>query len=59
MDNQVVANVLEDMANLMELKHKNLPALGGINVCLFIQSTQHPVVSRTLADFITRRLRER
>ncbi|HCB16311.1 MAG TPA: LysR family transcriptional regulator, partial [Alteromonas sp.] len=46
-------------ANLMELKHKNLPALGGINVCLFIQSTQHPVVSRTLADFITRRLRER
>ena len=46
-------------ANLMELKHRNLPALGGINVCLFIQSTQHPVVSRTLADFITRRLRER
>lgn len=46
-------------ANLTVLRHPNLPPLGGINVCLFMQSTQHPVVSRTLADFITRRLRER
>ncbi|QPG06330.1 LysR family transcriptional regulator [Salinimonas marina] len=42
--------------NLMVLKHPNLPQLGRINICLFNLDTQHPVVSKTLADFIKSRL---
>ncbi|NVK54752.1 MAG: LysR family transcriptional regulator [Alteromonadaceae bacterium] len=45
-------------ASLTEIRHRLLPPLGAINVCLFMQATQHPVVCKTLADFITQRLRE-
>ena len=42
--------------NLTVLKDNRLPHLGKVNICLFNQNTQHPVVSRTLADFIKSRL---
>ena len=42
--------------NLTVLKDNRLPHLGKVNICLFNQSIQHPVVSRTLADFIKSRL---
>ena len=42
--------------NLTVLKDNRLPHLGQVNICLFNQNTQHPVVSRTLADFIKSRL---
>lgn len=45
--------------NLRELTHSPLPALGKVNICLFNQDTQHPVVSKTLAEFITLRLKQR
>ena len=38
------------------IRHKHLPHLGKIKICLFDQDTQHPQVSRTLADFIKARL---
>lgn len=38
------------------IRHKNLPNLGSVKICLFNQDTQHPQVSRTLADFIKARL---
>lgn len=46
-------------SNLKVIRHSFLPELGSINICLFMQSTQHPVVSKTLAEFIKQRLRER
>lgn len=45
--------------NVKELVHAPLPTLGKVNICLFNQDTQHPVVSKTLAEFITSRLRQR
>ena len=42
--------------NLTILKDSRLPRLGKVNICLFNQDTQHPVVSRTLAEFIKSRL---
>lgn len=42
--------------NLTVLKDNRLPHLGKVNICLFNQNTRHPVVSRTLADFIKSRL---
>ncbi|MCC2616504.1 LysR family transcriptional regulator [Aestuariibacter halophilus] len=38
------------------IRHRNLPDLGHVNICLFNQDTQHPEVSRTLADYIKGRL---
>ena len=38
------------------LKAGSATHLGKVNICLFNQNTQHPVVSRTLADFIKSRL---
>lgn len=38
------------------VRHKNLPKLGNVKICLFNQDTQHPQVSRTLSDFIKARL---
>lgn len=46
-------------ATLQEIKHATLPRLGSVKICLFEQSTQHPVVSKTLAEFIIQRLRSR
>lgn len=43
--------------NLSPLNHPKLPKLGRVNICLFNQDTQHPVISKTLAEFITSRLR--
>ncbi len=43
-------------ANLTVLKHRFLPDLGKVNICLFNQDSQHPVVSKTLAEFIKTRL---
>lgn len=43
--------------NLSHLNHPKLPKLGRVNICLFNQDTQHPVISKTLAEFITSRLR--
>lgn len=43
-------------ANLAVLKHRFLPDLGKVNICLFNQDTQHPRVSKTLAEFIKSRL---
>jgi len=45
--------------NVRELSHTTLPQLGKVNICLFNQDTQHPVVSKTLSEFITLRLRQR
>ncbi|NMH59164.1 LysR family transcriptional regulator [Alteromonas ponticola] len=42
---------------LTPLTHPSLPVLGKVNICLFNQDTQHPVVSKTLAEFITTRLK--
>ncbi|QJR79979.1 LysR family transcriptional regulator [Alteromonas pelagimontana] len=42
--------------NLAVLSHQHLPRLGTVNICLFNQDTQHPVVSKTLAEFIKSRL---
>lgn len=39
------------------IKSKRLPKLGKIKVCLFNQDTQHPQVSKTLADYIRSRLK--
>ena len=44
-------------ANLTLLKHPHLPKLGKVNICLFNQDTQHPVISKTLAEFFTTRLK--
>lgn len=44
--------------NLTMLSHPSLPSLGRINICLFNQDSQHPVVSKTLAEFIKTRLRQ-
>lgn len=38
------------------VRHKHLPKLGNVKICLFNQDTQHPQVSRTLSDFIKARL---
>ena len=38
------------------VRHRNLPGLGTINICLFNQDTQHPQVSKTLSEFIKARL---
>lgn len=43
--------------NVSPLNHPKLPKLGRVNICLFNQDTQHPVISKTLAEFITSRLR--
>ncbi len=43
--------------SLNVITHPNLPLLGKVNICLFNQDTQHPVVSKTLAEFITSRLK--
>ncbi|MBU2979371.1 LysR family transcriptional regulator [Alteromonas sp. C1M14] len=45
--------------NLTVLKDSGLPNLGKVNICLFNQDTQHPVVSRTLAEFIKSKLQHR
>lgn len=39
------------------IRHKNLPSLGKIKICLFNQDTQHPQVSAKLTEFILGRLR--
>ncbi|RUP75766.1 LysR family transcriptional regulator [Alteromonas sp. KS69] len=44
--------------NLAPLNHPKLPKLGRVNICLFNQDTQHPVISKTLAEFITSRLKD-
>jgi len=44
-------------ANLVVLSHPHLPKLGQVNICLFNQDTQHPVISKTLAEFFKMRLR--
>ena len=44
-------------ANLAVLNHPHLPKLGKVNICLFNQDTQHPVISKTLAEFFKVRLR--
>lgn len=38
------------------IRHRNLPELGKIKICLFNQDTQHPQVSKTLSSFIKARL---
>lgn len=38
------------------LRHRNLPHLGTVNICLFNQDTQHPQVSSKLSEFIKARL---
>ncbi|WP_414828199.1 LysR family transcriptional regulator [Alteromonas sp. H39] len=43
--------------NLTPLNHPLLPRLGKVNICLFNQDTQHPVISKTLSEFITSRLK--
>ncbi len=43
--------------NLAPLRHPHLPGLGKVNICLFNQDTQHPVISKTLATFIVSRLK--
>lgn len=43
-------------ANLQVIKHPSLPYLGKVNICLFNQDSQHPVISKTLAEFIKTRL---
>ncbi|PRO70750.1 LysR family transcriptional regulator [Alteromonas gracilis] len=43
-------------ANLAVLNHPHLPKLGKVNICLFNQDTQHPVISKTLAEFFKVRL---
>ena len=43
--------------NLTLLNHPKLPKLGKVNICLFNQDTQHPVISKTLAEFIALRLK--
>lgn len=39
------------------IRHKNLPSLGKIKICLFNQDTQHPQVSAKLTEFILARLK--
>lgn len=41
------------------VRHKQLPNLGKINICLFNQSKHHPQASAALADFIKARLIKR
>ena len=43
-------------ANLTPLNHPHLPKLGKVNICLFNQDTQHPIISKTLAEFFKVRL---
>lgn len=43
-------------ASLHIVRKKHLPQLGKINICLFNQDTQHPQISRTLAEFIKGRI---
>ncbi len=43
--------------SLNVITHPSLPLLGKVNICLFNQDTQHPVVSKTLAEFIKTRLK--
>lgn len=43
--------------NLSVLRHPQLPPLGKVNICLFNQASRHPVVGKTLSDFIKSRLR--
>ena len=43
--------------NVSPLNHPKLPKLGRVNICLFNQDTQHPVISKTLAEFIKSRLK--
>lgn len=38
------------------IKNKSLPTLGKINICLIDQDTQHPQVSKTLANYIKARI---
>jgi DNA-binding transcriptional LysR family regulator len=38
------------------VRHKHLPKLGNVKICLFNQDTLHPQVSRTLSEFIKARL---
>ncbi|GAB2702314.1 LysR family transcriptional regulator [Aliiglaciecola aliphaticivorans] len=44
-------------STLQEISHKSLPQLGKIKICLFNLDTQHPQISRALADFIMARLK--
>ncbi|MDO6694986.1 LysR family transcriptional regulator [Aliiglaciecola sp. 3_MG-2023] len=44
-------------STLQEIRHKSLPQLGKIKICLFNLDTQHPQISRALADFIMARLK--
>ncbi len=39
------------------IRHRNLPNLGKIKICLFNQDTQHPQVSAKLTEFILARLK--
>ena len=43
-------------SHLTALNHPHLPKLGKVNICLFNQDTQHPVISKTLAEFFKMRL---
>ncbi|MCV2883442.1 LysR family transcriptional regulator [Aestuariibacter sp. AA17] len=43
-------------SELTIIKHRHLPHLGTIKICLFNQDTQHPQVSKTLSEFIKARL---
>lgn len=42
--------------DLQIVRHKQLPSLGKINICLFNQSRHHPQAATALADFIRARL---
>lgn len=44
--------------NVSPLNHPKLPKLGRVNICLFNQDTQHPVISKTLSEFFKARLTE-
>ncbi|WJG10236.1 LysR family transcriptional regulator [Aliiglaciecola sp. LCG003] len=39
------------------IRHKTLPVLGKIKICLFNQDTQHPQISAALSQFIMARLK--
>lgn len=39
------------------IRHRLLPELGRVSICLFNRDTQHPQISATLSEFIKRRLR--
>lgn len=41
---------------LQVIRHKQLPSLGKVDICLFNQSKHHPQASLVLADFIKKKL---